>query len=260
MKKCFLAILTVLLFLSGCTSQTSQDGSQTSAASGDVLPTTNSPTSQNTVSTAGLSTTAQSTNKTPSSNASETPGAITNSPVYKSELNISPDAMTFYADVAHEGNVETILVDISGLQVSGYDSAVVYVFDSNEKLLWKDEASLIHAGNNGIYLYKENNIAYLMEWKPYVGQSVAHLSYQIFSLSRSGDIITYKEGEGQFNLDPAMNPGPDGRTAEANVFVDNVNKYLEKSTVLVVTDTEKATYSTPDNLITLTAPHFTDEN
>ena len=162
------------------------------------------------------------------------------------------DVMIYYADLTHDGSDEKILVDFSELEIAGSATVWVYVYDSNDKLLWKDSAGLSHAGNNEIYLYKENENYYLITWSPYVMANRTDFRYNIFSLSSAGDVILYKGGAGDFLIDDDEDilPGPDGRKKEANEFIQEVNKYLENSFVLVATSVDYGViYSTPDNHI-----------
>jgi len=169
---------------------------------------------------------------------------------------IPMEPMVYYADLTHDGKKEKIIVDLSQLKTEGAQNANVSVFDSGDKLLWSGDASILHVGNNGIYLYKENDYTYLLTWCPWAGQGSAGLSYEIFSLSNSGDVLSYRKGEGVFTLDNEMSADHNGRRAEANLFIQEVNRFLEKSTLLVATTTEGAYFSTPDNPVVRLAQEF----
>jgi len=168
---------------------------------------------------------------------------------------IPMEPLVYHADLTHDGKDEKIIVDLSQLKTED-QNANVSVFDSGDKLLWSGDASIIHAGNNGIYLYKENDYTYLLTWCPWAGQGSVGLSYEIFSLSNNGDVLSYRKGEGTFTLDNEMSAGPNGRRSEANLFIQEVNRYLEQSMLLVAATTEGAYFSTPDNLVVRLAQEF----
>ena len=171
------------------------------------------------------------------------------------DTEIPVEPMVYYADLTHDGKDEKIIVDLSQLKTEG-QNANVSVFDSGDRLLWSGDASIIHAGNNGIYLYKENEYTYLLTWYPWEGQGVAVLGYEIFSLRNSGDVLSYRKGEGSFTLEDEMSAGPNGRRSEANLFIQEVNRFLDKSTLLVATTTEGAYFSTPDHPIVRLGQEF----
>jgi hypothetical protein len=166
-------------------------------------------------------------------------------------MEIPAKPMVYYADLTHNGTDEKIVVDISKLET---ESGWVSVFDSDENLLWKGAVHLSHAGNGGIYLYKEHDYAYLMTWNPWFGQGRASLGYEIFSLNASGEALVYRSGNGAFTLEHEMSADQNGKLDEANLFMQDVNRYLERSILLARTTTEGVRYSTPDNLITETEP------
>lgn len=166
------------------------------------------------------------------------------------------EPLVYRADLTHDGTDETIAVDLSRLETQGAQNAKVSVFGGGEKLLWSGDASIIHAGNNGIYLYRENEYAYLLTWHPYAGQGAAYLRYEIFSLDENGEALIYRKGEGNYRLDAEMSAGFNGRLAEANLFIRDVNRYLERSVLLVATTTEGAYFGTPEQPVVRLADEF----
>jgi|GEM_PF-6591363 len=179
--------------------------------------------------------------------AENTTNAVRDTTEMPPATEIPAEPMVYHADLTHDGKDEKIVVDLSQLQTEGVTNATVSVFDSEETLLWSGDANISHAGNNGIYLYQENEYAYLLTWCPWVGQGFAGLNYEIFALSTGGEVLSYRKGEGQFTLEDEWKASLNGRQAEANLFIRDVNRFLEKSTLLVATTPDGAYFSTPDN-------------
>ena len=161
------------------------------------------------------------------------------------------EPLIYSADLTHDGKDETIIVDFSQMETQGDQMVHVSVFDG-ETLLWKGEACMIHADNNGIYLYRENEYTYLLTGLADAGQGIAYPHYEIFHLSAEGEVLPYRSGSGAYTLDAVMDPGPQGRTPEANILVREMNRFLEKSTLLVAATTEGIWFGTPDDPVVRT--------
>lgn len=156
---------------------------------------------------------------------------------------------TWFRDLTHDGVDEEIRV------IADLDYACCYyvqVRTTTGKTIWRGSVGFIHAGQNGIYLYEEDGLSYLMEWNDYASSGMGSIWYHVFSLSETGD-EWFTLAENTFELfqdDPLSTDLP---TFEK--IRDESIHYLSNSMVLVSSngDTpEGKYYSTPDHVLTPT--------
>ncbi len=104
------------------------------------------------------------------------------------------------------------------------------------RLLWSDVAANAHAGWNAVFLCTLDGEDCLLRYNPYMGQGWADYTYQLFTLSESGEEQVVRENSVRFdiNFSPFMHGGFDPEAIAA--FMDEVNGLLANSVQLINTD------------------------
>ena len=105
-----------------------------------------------------------------------------------------------------------------------------------ERLLFSEEGYFVHAGYNALFLCEEHGREYLLRYHPTMYQGRCDYSFKLFTLSRTGEEITIREGTVDFdiNFQPWIHEGFDSEAIAA--FMDEVNGLLENSVQLLNTD------------------------
>lgn len=105
-----------------------------------------------------------------------------------------------------------------------------------ENLLFSEEGYFVHPGHNALFLCKEYGREYLLRYHPTMYQGRCSYSFQLFTLSQTGEEITAREGTVEFdiNFQSTLHEKffPEG-IAE---FMDVVNTLLSGSVQLLNTD------------------------
>lgn len=165
-----------------------------------------------------------------------------------------PNALVVWEeDVTHDGIPERIEVDLSeqsnpSLALSGWEETVkVYSGQTGEKI-WSAHADTVHAGWNGIYIYKapENGQVYLLIWQPMRYTERADYTYRLISLLETGEEQVKETGEVQFDLNSLKAEDEEN----VSVFLEKVNRLLKDSYVLLDTDNADFFYSPKDHPVT----------
>lgn len=105
-----------------------------------------------------------------------------------------------------------------------------------ENLLFSEEGYFVHPGYNALFLCKEYGREYLLRYHPTMYQGRCSYSFQLFTLSQTGEEITAREGTVEFdiNFQPALhqNFDPEGIAD----FMEDINALLAGSVQLLNTD------------------------
>lgn len=148
-------------------------------------------------------------------------------------------------DVTHDGTEETIALH--------YDAeTMVYLLSvetAEGKVIWQAEASTVHTGYMGYYLYEENGLFYLLRWNPACwGGSYAY-SYEIFALNGVGEEQLLREKS--LSFDTGSNDQILAIDVEdLRIFEAELNTLLAQSIVLIDTNDGAALYSTAEHPLT----------
>lgn len=135
------------------------------------------------------------------------------------------------ADLTHDGNPETIRIDLTGMQKEGLAEFTV---ESEDAVLYSDTLSVSHAGWRTYALYQDETGAYLLQYNPYFGQGAGSYSYELFSFDASGR-HAQKQGSVSFSAGMPYDAADNDIDALAE-FTDEVNALWEHSVLLVTTD------------------------
>lgn len=153
---------------------------------------------------------------------------------------------TWFRDLTHDGVDEEIRV----ISDYGGDCFDVHVITPAGRSIWHGSAATFHAGQNGIYLYEEDGLFYLMEWNDYGNSGMGGIWYHIFSLSETGDEwFTLAENTVELCQDDPL-------SADLPAFEqirDESIHYFSNSMVLVSSNGDTPDgeyYSTPDHVLT----------
>ena len=104
------------------------------------------------------------------------------------------------------------------------------------KLIFSEEGYFSHAGYNALFLYHSDDGDYLLRYNPYMGQGWGDYSYELFTLSPTGEEVTAREGYVEFDINfqsPANERFNPKAIAE---FMEEVNGMLADSVQLLNTD------------------------
>jgi len=104
------------------------------------------------------------------------------------------------------------------------------------KLIFSEEGYFSHAGYNALFLYHSDDGDYLLRYNPYMGQGWGDYSYELFTLSPTGEEVTAREGYVEFDINfqsPAHERFNPKAIAE---FMEEVNGMLADSVQLLNTD------------------------
>ncbi len=130
------------------------------------------------------------------------------------------------ADVDHDGENETFRVTKTGSQIYQLE-----VLDPDGSTVWYEEAATVHAGENSLFLYTENEKGYILRYKPYEMQGVGSYSYELFWLE-NGKPKEVKSGSVGFYYNDFLEKDV---VAKREQFAQEVMRYLKPSTVLLST-------------------------
>jgi poly-gamma-glutamate synthesis protein (capsule biosynthesis protein) len=149
-----------------------------------------------------------------------------------------------YSDITNNSTKESLMLDISKLE----DNKVVTlkIIDENNSLIWKEDAGLPHVGWNSIYLCSLDNKNYLFRYNPYMNQGYADYKYELFNLNQDGTLHLVNSKSLSFDLSSSKK---EIDVDEIISFVDEVNKYLTQSILLLSTEGGTLKYSTDNNLL-----------
>ncbi len=154
-------------------------------------------------------------------------------------------AISFEADLTHDGSMDTIIVDTS--RVAEEQTAFVSVVNEYGKTLWSNEAATAHAGWNSLYLTTIEGKDYILRYQPSMFQGIAAYEYDLFYLDNAGSELPYDSGRIEFSI----NPGKiDYEPKDLVSFAGKVNDYFKNSYLLLSTENGDVKYSTPQNKIT----------
>ncbi len=157
----------------------------------------------------------------------------------------SSTSFTFKADLTHDGNMETIIVDTS--RVAEKQTAVISVVNEYSETLWSNEAATAHAGWNSLYLTTINGMDYILRYQPSMFQGNAAYEYDLFYLNNTGSKLSYDSDRMEFSI----NPGKiDYEPENLASFAGKINEFFKNSYLLLSTENGDVKYSTPQNKIT----------
>ena len=106
------------------------------------------------------------------------------------------------------------------------------------KLIFSEEGYFAHAGYNALFLYHGDDGDYLLRYHPYMGQGTASYTFELFTLSPTGEEVTAREGYVEFDINfqsPAHERFNPRGIAE---FMGEVNGMLADSVQLLNTDVD----------------------
>ena len=159
---------------------------------------------------------------------------------YYAENYANKKVNVFLRDLTHDGIKEMITVELlnnEGEPLTSNDDIgqlMVSVFTSNGKSITKIYELYTgnsHAGWNWLYLYKEYDKDYLLQYNPTMYQGAGTYQYEIFYLDDSGQQVTLKKEDFNFFL---QNTTLDkSKEKEYKLWQRNADSYRKKSLPLV---------------------------
>ena len=105
-----------------------------------------------------------------------------------------------------------------------------------ENLLFSEEGYFVHPGYNALFLCKEYGREYLLRYHPTMYQGRCSYSFQLFTLSQSGEEITAREGTVEFDINFQSTLHEKFFPEGIADFMDVVNTLLAGSVQLLNTD------------------------
>jgi len=106
----------------------------------------------------------------------------------------------------------------------------IYV-EGNGSERWSAELGLAHVGWDSYFLYRDGDTSAILRYNPAMFQGFCNYDYELFSIGADGQrLLTQRSVEFDVNPD-SDDPWP----SDAQVFADEVNALLEKSTLLIST-------------------------
>lgn len=106
----------------------------------------------------------------------------------------------------------------------------IYV-EGNGSERWSAELGLAHVGWDSYFLYRDGDTSAILRYNPAMFQGFYNYDYELFSIGADGQrLLTQRSVEFDVNPD-SDDPWP----PDAQVFADEVNALLEKSTLLIST-------------------------
>ena len=106
----------------------------------------------------------------------------------------------------------------------------IYV-EGNGSERWSAELGLAHVGWDSYFLYCDGDTSAILRYNPAMFQGFCNYDYELFSIGADGQrLLTQRSVEFDVNPD-SDDPWP----PDAQVFADEVNALLEKSTLLIST-------------------------
>ncbi len=155
---------------------------------------------------------------------------------------------TVQADLTHDGEKETIVVDVTEILSDSQAPAYVTVSDSDGQTIWQQELFLPHAGWGAYYLVEPEGEAYLLYYLPELSQGLGIYSYRLFSLDGQG--TEWEEASGEITFDAYPYAEEINFPMEKmEAFAQEVNQYLQNGFLLVSTVDGDLRYSTAENRI-----------
>lgn len=140
-------------------------------------------------------------------------------------------------DFNHDGEPETVEL------VTAYEDAVqtgwyaVRVCTKDNGLYWVRSLHTSHPGWGSYFACRINGEDYLLRYEPVMYQGFATYSYQLFSLSESGEERVVQEGSVEFDTNLGSPFHEDNFDPEAiAAFLEEVHGLLEDSTLLLTTE------------------------
>ena len=107
------------------------------------------------------------------------------------------------------------------------------------KLIFSEEGYFSHVGYNALFLYREHGRRqYLLRYHPYMGQGTASYTFELFTLSPTGEEVTAREGYVEFDIN--FQSPAHGRFTPKGIaeFMGDVNGMLADSVQLLNTDVD----------------------
>ena len=167
---------------------------------------------------------------------------------YPIECTSDSDIM-LSADLNHDGALEQIVVGVNDF--SQYSELSIR---NENKVVWKHEYSLAYESICMLYLYRENNMDYMIEYIPKMHQGDVFCSFKIFDIDHLGNENIKYYFEIKFSIFKVKNgvyyEELDCDIDELGTFIETVNSYIDNSLLIVSTDNGNLLYSKPDELIT----------
>lgn len=155
---------------------------------------------------------------------------------------------TVQADLTHDGEKETIVVDVTKILSDDQMPAYVTVSDSEGQTIWQQELFLPHSGWGAYYLVEPEGEAYLLYYLPELSQGQGIYSYRLFSLDGQGTECEEASGTLTFDTYPYAEE-INFPKEEMEAFAQEVNQYLQNGFLLVSTVDGALRYSTAENRI-----------
>ena len=167
--------------------------------------------------------------------------------VYEVSDKTSNNQIIWWADLHHNNSEDKIVVEI----INDYDTsdgAKVSIYKGDTDLLiYSFSALLPHAGWGSLYLYTDENDAYLMNWMPGMWQGSGIYSHEVFFFDENDEKSVLDSGSLGFEWDDWQREYEDW--PELIEYINTVNSYLAKSWVIADTNGGTLIYSTQDNQI-----------
>lgn len=149
------------------------------------------------------------------------------------------ELVTWNADLTHDGVDETITLTHQE-ELGLYTLTVT---NATGESIWTGEASTMHVGEAGFYLYQRDGKNYLMQWNPYGSTGSFYYHYEVFSLTEEGEEVPLASNTMEFVV---MNEQTllQLDIGALRAFEQEVNALLKDTIILISTYGGEPQYST----------------
>ena len=161
--------------------------------------------------------------------------AVAALPITETDSSVATWAITT-ADFDGDGTTERVRVQY----VTDPAYYEVQVVDTDDRVLWEETVSFIHADQLAVYVYRHEGRAYLLLYRPFANMGNAIYSYQLLALSAdspSPQIVADRTLTFSYINATPLN------TTELLAFAQELNGLLEDSTLVI------STYTSGDDAI-----------
>lgn len=195
----------------------------------------------------GLESSIDTTNLTftkASSKAATTKATSLATPHATSDNNFTEISL-FNVDMTNDGTEELLL-----LQQTGNGGYLLKVCDTSGIIIWSEEANITHAGWNSLYFCTIEGKNYILRYMPEMSTGSANYHYELLSLDLNGKMQNIASSRVNFDFRFENKDTHSFDIEKIVAFVDEVNNYLDKSYILLSTESGSVVYSTKSEKVT----------
>ncbi len=172
-------------------------------------------------------------------------------PYCKELLQQYPET-TFYADLNHDGEEESIVVNVS-MWEGGFNEAWLTVYEKDGTILLNRFMNDSHGGWDSYFLLERDGKDYLVEFLPTMYQGNADYWWNLMDFDKNNELRFVESDSVTFSINPQQF---DFDVNAIYDFMEGAERVIRPAMLLVSTDNGVLRYSTVEEYQTLTAERF----